>query len=385
MKKYLLIFCLTVAVISWILSVPAMLSAAAVTVPAVRIVGGEIANTVSCEGTITAANSQSICYGYPLKINKCYAQVGNYVKKGQKLLDIDRMSTVYSIIAKAENLGQAVQNSGNNNSGSDADSDSGVSPNGTDYSGMIKKAEQSAGISGLDYASIFGALQKYSSQPQSAGNSSSASPVISSSIDDIPQSVYAPTAGMVTSISVSDGEFSTGSEPLLEISDMGSLEVMAEIQENDLSRIKTGDSASITGPGFSQTYTGKIKQIYPKVQSSDGTSGNVVNVAVAIDHPDSGLIPGMTSQVNVVSNVIKRGIVAPYQAIREDSNGREFVYTYNKGRSERHYIKTGQEFDNGEEILNGVSSGDDIIVNPPDDMKNGQHIKITGGGLDNND
>ena len=68
-------------------------------------------------------------------------------------------------------------------------------------------------------------------------------------------------------------------------------------------------------------------------------------------------------------------MLVPYESVKSDEEGNEYVFIVSNGLAKKTYIKTGREFDHGFEIVDGISSNDLIIVNP-DSVKNSDKVKV---------
>lgn len=80
--------------------------------------------------------------------------------------------------------------------------------------------------------------------------------------------IYAPITGTILKILAWPGERITG-DGLLELADLTQLDVVAEIYESDLSKIKRGQKAHINAPGFKRTYSAQVRELGFQVKKND--------------------------------------------------------------------------------------------------------------------
>jgi HlyD family secretion protein len=108
-----------------------------------------------------------------------------------------------------------------------------------------------------------------------------------------------------------------------------------------------------------------------------------VQVKVKILHPDQYLRPEMNASVAFVSDakavekgsVAKASIVVPMSAVRSGS-----VFVISGGRAVKRSVKTGatSTLAGGAQavhIEDGLIGGEDLIVSPPADLKDGDRVK----------
>jgi HlyD family secretion protein len=103
-----------------------------------------------------------------------------------------------------------------------------------------------------------------------------------------------------------------------------------------------------------------------------------VQVKVKVLHPDQYLRPEMNASVTFVSDakpavrgeIAKPSIVIPMSAVRSSS-----VFVIANGRAVKRAVKTGGTTPQGVHIEDGLNGGEDLIVNPPADLKDGDRVK----------
>jgi HlyD family secretion protein len=72
--------------------------------------------------------------------------------------------------------------------------------------------------------------------------------------------VFAPVAGKILKICAHPGDL-IGAEGLLELADLSSIEVVADVYETDLPRVHLGEHAEVIVPGVTTRYTAKVQRI----------------------------------------------------------------------------------------------------------------------------
>ncbi|MDD5114665.1 MAG: efflux RND transporter periplasmic adaptor subunit [Methylobacter sp.] len=80
--------------------------------------------------------------------------------------------------------------------------------------------------------------------------------------------IKAPISGTIIKIHTRPGE-RIGNNGLLEIADLTKLDVVAEIYESDMPKVKVGQKADINVPGFTQTFTAQVRELGFQVKKND--------------------------------------------------------------------------------------------------------------------
>lgn len=150
--------------------------------------------------------------------------------------------------------------------------------------------------------------------------------------------------------------------------------VTALIPENSIYKIKEGQKAVITGNAFpDNSYEADVVSI--SGTAIKGANGSVfVPVEIKLCETDENIRSGYSVKAKILSDDEKEISVLPYEVIKADENGNEFVYVLNSGVAVRKDIETGLETKDGVEITDGIDETDHIISG--DDIENGKYVVI---------
>ena len=105
--------------------------------------------------------------------------------------------------------------------------------------------------------------------------------------------IKSPFSGRVLDILFHPGEF-VGAEGLLELARVDKMYAIAEVYETDISRVKIGQTASISSAALPQVLKGKVETIRSKVQKQDVTGtdpaaskdARIIEVEILLDNPE---------------------------------------------------------------------------------------------------
>ncbi|HEY1759053.1 MAG TPA: efflux RND transporter periplasmic adaptor subunit [Bryobacteraceae bacterium] len=204
--------------------------------------------------------------------------------------------------------------------------------------------------------------------------------------------IKAPVDGTILDRNVEKGEFVTtgpvgdkGAKGyVVALADLNDLKVELDINQNDFARLGPRQKASVTTDAFpDRHYEGVIDEVSPEANRQKAT----VQVKVKILHPDSFLRPEMNASVAFLAEkkaAPERGaaeaptIVIPSSAVRGGA-----VFVLANGRAVRRAVKTGATMTlsgggQGVRIEQGLIGGEDLILSPPDTLKEGDRVKQKG-------
>jgi len=176
--------------------------------------------------------------------------------------------------------------------------------------------------------------------------------------------IFASTEGVIGSVSTQKGETVASaftSPTFVTIIDLDRLEVWAYIDETDIGRIEVGQKASFTVDTYPETeFSGTVMAIYPKAEIQN----NVVNYITIIKiekQIDKILRPEMTTSINVYMEKHENAVTVTSKALIRKS-GKYYVKKLQNNKVIEVEVKTGLRQNGYVEILNGLSEGDQVII-----------------------
>ncbi len=221
--------------------------------------------------------------------------------------------------------------------------------------------------------------------------------------------ITAPMDGVISLLNVKKGEkvagnsFNVGTE-MLRIADMDRIEIRVDVGENDVPKVKLGDSALIDIDAYAdRRFKGIVTQIASSNNGAAGQSGlgaattDVTQYKVYVrllkesytDLLGKGSFPfrpGMSANVDIQTNVKPNVLTVPINAVttrekpdsvvaqlKKNANGNEVddldvvVFVKDSANTVRKVkVKTGIQDINNIEIISGLKPGDGVITGPYD-------------------
>jgi HlyD family secretion protein len=172
--------------------------------------------------------------------------------------------------------------------------------------------------------------------------------------------VRAPWDGTVYSLPVSRYEYVGPGTELLEMADLSKLRVRAYFDEPDIGNLKVGDPVTIVWAGRPG---GKMHGRITRLPSTIMTYGtrNVGEVLVSIDDAGDSLLPNTNVTATVTTRSVENALTVPREALHIE-NGRDYVYTVERGALRRVPVEVGAINLTAVQILSGVSAGESVVL-----------------------
>ncbi|MGN6183083.1 MAG: efflux RND transporter periplasmic adaptor subunit [Thermoanaerobaculia bacterium] len=136
--------------------------------------------------------------------------------------------------------------------------------------------------------------------------------------------IYSPTTGTISSLTSRVGERVVGTSQfagteVMRIADLDNMEARVNVNENDVVRVKVGDSARISVDAYpDREIRGVVREIASTALTRNaGTQEEVTNFEVKISIPDRSIAlrPGMSATADVATATVNNVIAVPIQSV----------------------------------------------------------------------
>jgi HlyD family secretion protein len=182
--------------------------------------------------------------------------------------------------------------------------------------------------------------------------------------------VRAPSAGLVLARNVETGQVvGPGTGALFRLAAGGTLEMRAQLAEQDMSRLKAGMAATVTPVGASESFKGRIWLLDPVI---DPTTRQGI-ARIELDYTP-GLRVGAFARARIDAGEAQRPLL-PQSAVLADAEG-NFVYVLGKDdRVARRAVTVGSITDEGVGIATGLTGTEKVVASAGAFLKPGDRIK----------
>lgn len=344
---------------------------------------GNIEKTVVASGSVESVNEVDVGAQASGKITKLYVKLGQEIKKGEMIADIDSTTQINTLNTKKAAL--------------------------VSYQAQLKakKTAYDVALSSYNrlsklYTQKATSLDSVNTAKSTLDNAKAEMEAIEANIKQAEievntaetnvgyTKITAPMDGTVISVPVSEGQTVNANQTtptIVTIADLSKMKIKPEISEGDITKVKAGQEVSFTILSDSQTvYHSVIDSVDPantttsdssSISSSTSSSNSSTTSAiyyyanVLIDNPDRTLRIGMTTENNIKIANAKDVLLVSNMAIQK-RDGKSFVNVLNdKNQPEQREVKTGVQNDFKTEIKSGLNEGEKVIVSQ---VANGEQV-----------
>lgn len=186
--------------------------------------------------------------------------------------------------------------------------------------------------------------------------------------------IYAPHDGMVvyarensrysSSSEIAEGVSVRERQEIITLPDLSQMQVKTQVHEAVLDQIRAGLPVTVKIDAFqNRTYEGIVHTVAVVPTSSYFTSVKTYDCVIRIQERVENLKPGMTAVVDIHVERLKGVLSIPVQAVAQVKK-ESWCYVHSEEGVERRLIKLGRTNDKFVQVLEGLSVGDRVILNP---------------------
>jgi len=189
-------------------------------------------------------------------------------------------------------------------------------------------------------------------------------------------SIYAPISGVVDMEFLKPGELAGPGAPILQLFNPNKLKVTADIPETYLGKIKRGDKVDINLLAIDKQMTKSVTLLGRTIDPSNRT----FKVEVATNSANGAIKPNLLAELSFNDYAKKDAIVVPLEIVQQEVSGKKYVFAaVDKGGkmiAEKVYVTTGEGYEGIIIIEDGLTAGDQIIINGARSVANGDLVKV---------
>lgn len=191
--------------------------------------------------------------------------------------------------------------------------------------------------------------------------------------------IRAPFSGMIDEIMIEKGNMvSQGSmSGVMRILNLDQMFVKADVPESYIQHTKLGTKVAIIVSVLNDTIFSKLDQVGNYINPDNRT----FSVEAHFKNKDWEVKPNMNGKLRILVYENDSALVVPQNVVSEDADGNKYVYIVkdkqgNKATANRKVIQIGEAQGGAFEVINGLSTGDEILNEGARTVLDGQKIEI---------
>ena len=292
-----------------------------VTKPVVKlatVTSRDVAQIGEYTATVEAEAKNSIAPTSPGRISQIFVEVGDYVRKGQKLVQMD-----------AANLTQLkLQLDNQEKEFNRVDELYKV--------GGASKAEWDAAKTNLD--------------------------VRRSSYENLLENtqLLSPLDGVITERRFDEGNlYSSSDKPVLVVQQITPVKLIVNVSEQNFPKVTKGMPVTVKLDVYEgEEFEGKVSLVYPTIDAATHT----FPVEVSLPNASKRVRPGMFARVTMNFGSKNHVVVPDMAVVKRAGSGDRYVYVYNNGKVSYNKVELGRRIGSEYELISGVDNNSQVVI-----------------------
>ena len=281
--------------------------------------------------TVEAMVKNSIVPNSPLRIEKIFVEVGDNVKKGDKLVqldakDLDKLGLQYEYQKK-------------------------------DFE-RIEELYNVGGIAKADYENAKTQLE-----------------VTKKTLDSRTENtlLVSPIDGVISARNYDNGDMCGGQLPILVVEQISPVKMKVNISELDYAKVNKDLDITLKFDAFgNEEFKGNIDIIYPTINNATHT----FPVEINLTNSDRKVRPGMYGKAIVDFGAIDHVVVPDAAVIKQAGSGNYFVFTYENGKVYNNKVELGRRMGDRYELISGVAPGSSVVIAGKESLRDGIEVEV---------
>lgn len=292
------------------------------------------------------------------RIKKIYVDVGDYVRAGQTVVQLD--------VANQDQLGLQIQSQI-----AQAESQMAQMQNQQAEFSRISELYNMGGISKSEYDA---ALTQLTVQKKAVAAQQNQIKALRSQLSQMSQntSLSSPISGVVTARNYDDGDMYAGT-PILTVEQLNPVKLKINVSESHYAQVKKGLPVDIKLDAYQEeVFTGKVTTVYPTIDQATHT----FPVEITVNNKEGKVRPGMFGKATLNFGTENHVVVPDEALVKQVGAGDRYVYIYKDGKVKYQKVELGKHFGKDYEILEGVNPGDKIVIAGMSHLANGIEVEV---------
>ena len=282
--------------------------------------------------TVEAEAKNNIAPTAPGRISKIFVEVGDNVRKGQKLVQMD-----------AANLTQLKLQLDNQET-------------------EFKRVDELYKVGGASKAEWDAAKTNLDVRRSAYENLMENTQLVS------------PLNGVVTARNFDNGDLYTSTQtPVLVVEQIAPVKLMVNVSEPNFPKVTKGMPVTVKLDVYEgEEFEGKVSLVYPTIDAATHT----FPVEVTLTNANQRVRPGMFARVTMNFGSKNHVVVPDMAVVKRAGSGDRYVYVYNNGKVSYNKVELGRRMGTEYELISGVDNNSQVVIAGQTRLADGVEVEV---------
>ena len=282
--------------------------------------------------TVEAEAKNNIAPTAPGRISKIFVEVGDQVRKGQKLVQMDAASLTQ---LKLQLDNQETE---------------------------FKRVDELYKVGGASKAEWDAAKTNLDVRKSAYNNLLENTQLVS------------PLNGVVTARNFDNGDLYTSTQtPVLVVEQIAPVKLMVNVSEPNFPKVTKGMSVKVKLDVYEgEEFEGKVSLVYPTIDAATHT----FPVEITLANANQRVRPGMFARVTMNFGSKNHVVVPDMAIVKRAGSGDRYVYVYNNGKVSYNKVELGRRMGTEYELISGVDNNSQVVIAGQTRLADGVEVEV---------
>lgn len=183
-----------------------------------------------------------------------------------------------------------------------------------------------------------------------------------------------PVDGVVSARNYDVEDMYIMGQPLFVVQQISPVKLVVAVSEKDYAKVRVGNRVEVAAsavPG--EVFTGEVSLVYPVIDAGSHT----VSVEVKVPNRERRLRPGMYVSADVIFGMRNSVVVPDAAVIKQQGSGRRTIYVLGEdGTVTLRIVEVGRHIGKEYEIVSGLEEGETVVVKGHSALRSGIKVQV---------
>lgn len=186
--------------------------------------------------------------------------------------------------------------------------------------------------------------------------------------------ITSPIDGVIATVSAEEGDMIAQAMPPITIIDIDTLYFNINVPDSDINKLRVDQEVKVHVDALNKDMDGIVESISPAIDMKT----QAFLVTIKVNNDEKNIRAGMFGKANIILDRKEQVITIPKNAVIMQG-GKNYVFIVDNDTAYRREIGTGLDDGENVEVLSGISQGDNVVVKGQDYLKDGVKVNIVRG------
>ena len=186
--------------------------------------------------------------------------------------------------------------------------------------------------------------------------------------------LVSPLNGIVTARNFDNGDLYTSTQtPVLVVEQIAPVKLMVNVSEPNFPKVTKGMAVKVKLDVYEgEEFEGKVSLVYPTIDAATHT----FPVEITLANANQRVRPGMFARVTMNFGSKDHVVVPDMAIVKRAGSGDRYVYVYNNGKVSYNKVELGRRMGTEYELISGVDNNSQVVIAGQTRLADGVEVEV---------